>query len=76
MPAAEPERTVLAVIEDVPDRELRVCLVHFPDFPEWGDFRSIEEYIPSRDLYGRGWVIPEKFASKVGTALRAKRPAE
>jgi hypothetical protein len=72
VPTARPERTLIEAIPDVEDRELRISLIRYPDFPEWGEFREIAEYIPSRDLYGRGYVVPEKHASKVGTAMRKK----
>lgn len=75
MPAAEMTRTVLAVIPDAEDRELRVCLVRYPGNPEFGEYVEIAEYIPSRDLYGRGYAFPQKYAAKVQTGIRAAKAA-
>ena len=62
---AEPERTVLASIPDVEDRELRVSLVSWPGHPEFGTQLEIADYIPSRDLYARGHLFDAQHAQKV-----------
>lgn len=76
MATAEPERTVLTVIQDREDREIRVSLVRYPEFPEFGEFREVSYYIPSRELYTMGYAFPEQHSSKIAAAMRAKAPSE
>lgn len=52
---AEEERTVLARIPYVSDKEIHVCMV---TSPEDGEFFESREYIPSLDRYGRGITFP------------------
>lgn len=75
MPAA-PVRTVLATIPDVEDRETHVCLITFPEHPDWPSQIELADYIPSTDTYGRGYMFDEKNRAKVAAALRAKGPAQ
>lgn len=70
MPAA-PERTVLASIPDAPDREVRVSLIRWSERPDFGLQAEIADYIPSRDLYGRGYLFDPRHTSKVIAGLRA-----
>lgn len=71
---AEIERTLLDAIPDVEDRELRVSLVRYPDNPEFGEYREVSYYIPSRDLYTLGYAFPEEFTPRIVAALKTKRP--
>lgn len=72
---AEPERTVLASVHDVEDRERRVSLVTWPGHPELGTQVEIADYIPSQDLYGRGYLFAPEDTSKVIAGLRKVREA-
>jgi len=74
VPAAV-ERTVLAAIPDAEDRELHVCLVRWPDHPDWGSYLEIADYIPSRDLYARGHLFDAKHGPKVAAGVRAAKTA-
>lgn len=70
MPAAKIERILIEAIQDAEDHEIRVCHVRYPEFPEWGEFVEVAEYVPSRDLYGRGCLFPHRFGAKIATAVR------
>lgn len=71
MPAA-PVRTVLATIPDVEDREIRICLITFPEHPDWPSQVEISDYIPSTDTYGRGYMFNEAHRTKVAAGVRTK----
>jgi hypothetical protein len=75
VPAAEIKRTVLQKIPDVEDRERHVSLIEWPDHPEFGKFLEIADYVPSRDLYGRGYTFPVAFGPKVVAGIRAAKAA-
>lgn len=70
---AKPERTVLAEIPDAEDRVIRVSLVTWPDRPAFAQQLEIADYIPSRDLYGRGFMFDPKHSGKVMAGLRAAK---
>lgn len=70
---AEPERTVLAAIPDVEDRELRVSLVIWPDHPEFGQQIEIADYVPSLDAYVRGHMYDARHATKIVAGHRKVR---
>lgn len=76
MPAADITRTVLQAIPDAEDREIRVCLVRWPDHPEYGEYVEVADYIPSREIYGRGYIFPAVHATKVVTGMRAAKAAQ
>jgi hypothetical protein len=73
---AEPERTVLAKIPDVEDRELHVCLLRWPGHPEFGSQVEIADYIPSLDRYGRGHLFDPRHIAKVAAGLRSAKTAD
>lgn len=66
---AEPERTVVSVIPDKKDREKHISRVTFPGLPD-EDQIEIADYIPSRDLYGRGYLFDKALLAKVIAGLR------
>ena len=68
--SAEPERLVLVSIPDAEDRLIRISLLIWPKHPEFGVQAEIADYIPSRDLYGRGYSFDPEHTSKVIAALR------
>jgi len=72
---AEPERIVLAAIPDAEDRETRVSLLKWPGHPEFGLQVEIADYIPSRDLYSRGYLFNPSHVAKVIAGLRAVKAA-
>lgn len=75
MPAAEMSRTVTKEIPSAPDRVIRVSVVSWVDKPELGTYIEINDYIPSRDLYGRGYMFPIEHSSQVATGVRAATKA-
>lgn len=72
---AEPERTVLAVIPDADDREVRVSLLCWPGRPDFPHQVEVADYVPSRDLYSRGFLFDPRHVSKVIAGLRMVRTA-
>lgn len=70
MPAA-PERTVLARIPDVEDREIHVSLVTFPGHPEVPAQIELVDYILSTGTYGRGYMFDETHRAKIIAGIRA-----
>jgi hypothetical protein len=75
VPAA-PVRTVCAEIDDVEDRKIRVCVVTFPDHPEWPAQIEIGNYIPSTNTYTRGFMFDEGHRAKVVAGIRAAGRAQ
>lgn len=73
MPAA-PQRTVLARIPDVEDREVHVSLVTWSDNPEWTQI-EIADYIVSTKTYGRGYLFDAKLLPKVMGGMRGAKSA-
>lgn len=69
-------RVVLQVIPVKEDLETRVSLLRWPDHPTYGDFLEVADYIPSREMYARGYVFPAEHGSKVATGLRAAKGAQ
>ena len=67
---AQPERLVLASIPDAEDRLIRISLLTWPKNPEFGVQAEIADYIPSRDLYGRGFIFDPEHTSKVIAGFR------
>jgi hypothetical protein len=67
--SAAPHRTVLVEIPDAEDREKRVSLITFPDLSGVPDHIEIADYIPSLDVYARGYMFPARHTQKVIAAL-------
>lgn len=77
MSAIEPrKRTVLTRISKDKDLERHVCLVEWPNRPDFGRYLEIADYIPSRKMYGRGYMFPEEDRSKIIAGLRARKPVQ
>lgn len=68
--AAELVRTVIDRITDVDDREIHTSVVSWPDYPKYGPFLDIREYIPSKDRYGRGVYVPLAYADRIAKAAQ------
>jgi hypothetical protein len=63
-----PDTTTREVIATVPkstDLDLHVSILH----TEWSDYAELREHGPSRNLYGRGVLIPASALEEVTLAL-------
>lgn len=72
---AEAVRTVLASIPDADDRELHISRVIWPGHSDFGEQLEIAEFIPSRQVYGRGFLFDPRHLTKVLTGFRAAKAA-
>jgi hypothetical protein len=66
---AEWKRVILDRIEDVEDREIHVSTVTVPTHPDIIPFLEIREFVPSRDLYGRGIIVPLTYKDRLIAAI-------
>lgn len=71
---AEWKREILDRIEDVEDREIHVSTVTVPTHPDIIPMLEIREFVPSRDLYGRGIIVPLSYRDRLLAAIKQAKP--
>jgi hypothetical protein len=58
-------RELVATVPKAADLDIHVSILH----TEWADYAEIREYVPSREIYGRGVLIPHTALEEVTIAL-------